>query len=128
MPFAIPISQDVRKLLAFGSGVGIEIGAADLEVAAARVRASRIHVLGRLSIADFAPRPAAEWGSQYARFLKSLGIGHLSATVLLPRRQVIVRQMALPGVANQDIPSAIRFQLDTLHPYGEEDVTWGWSL
>jgi hypothetical protein len=128
MPFEIPISQDLRKLLAFGSGVGIEIGAADLEIVAARVRPSRIRVLGRLTIEDFATRPAAEWGSEYSQFLKSLGIGHLSATVLLPRREVIVRQMTLAGVANKDIESAIRFQLDTLHPYGEEDVTWGWSL
>jgi len=128
MPFEIPISQDLRKLLAFGSGVGIEIGTADLEIVAARVRPSRIRVLGRLSIENFATRPAAEWGSEYSQFLKSLGIGHLSATVLLPRREVIVRQMTLSGVANKDIESAIRFQLDTLHPYGEEDVTWGWSL
>ncbi len=128
MPFEIPISQDLRKLLAFGSGVGIEIGATDLEVVAARVRPSRIHVLGRLSIENFATRPAAEWGSEYSRFLKSLGIGYISATVLLPRREVIVRQMALAGVANKDVESAIRFQLDTLHPYGDEDVTWGWSL
>lgn len=128
MPFEIPISQDLRKLLAFGSGVGIEIGAADLEIVAARVRLSRIRVLGRLSIENFATRPAAEWGSEYSQFLKSLGIGHLSATVLLPRREVIVRQMTLSGVANKDMESAIRFQLDTLHPYGEEDVTWGWSL
>jgi Tfp pilus assembly protein PilN len=47
--------------------------------------------------------------------------------VLLPRRAVIVRQLALPGVASKDLESAIRLQLDTLHPYGEDDVVWGWS-
>jgi len=128
MPVALPISADVRKLLAFGSGVGIEIGAASLEVVAARVRPSRIHVLGRLTIQDFANRPAAQWGSEYTAFLKSMGIGHLSATVLLPRREVIVRQVALPGVTGKDVENAIRLQLDTLHPYGDEDVTWGWSV
>jgi hypothetical protein len=46
----------------------------------------------------------------------------------LPRREVIVRQMTLAGVAHKDMENAIRFQLDTLHPYGEENVTWGWSL
>lgn len=127
MPVAIPIAADVRKLLAFGSGVGIEIGATDLEVVAARVRPSRIHVLGRLTIANFASRPAAEWGSEYAAFLKTLGIGYLSATVLLPRREVIVRQLALPGVAPKDLENAILLQLDSLHPYGDEDITWGWS-
>ena len=127
MAFQIPISKDLRKLLAFGSGVGIEIGATDLEVATARVRPTRIRVLGRVTIHNFGGRPAAEWGAEYARFLKSLGAGHMSATVLLPRREAIVRQMALPGVARKDMEGAIRFQLDSLHPYGEDEVSWGWS-
>jgi hypothetical protein len=128
MPLQMPaISKDLRKLLAFGSGVGIEIGADSLEVIAARVRPSKVEVLGRLLIENYAGRPAAEWGAQYARFLKPLGMGYLSATVLLPRREVIVRQVALPGVAPKDVESAIRFQIDTLHPYGEEEVVWGSS-
>jgi Tfp pilus assembly protein PilN len=128
MPVALPeISKDLRKLLAFGSGIGIEIGAAALEVVAARVRPNRIDVLGRLSIPNWTGRPAAEWGAEYSRFLKSVGLGHLSATVLLPRREIIVRQLALPGVASKDIEGAVRFQIDTLHPYGEEEVVWGYS-
>src|SRR5438034_7846191 len=86
-----------------------------------------IQVLGRFTIANYGERPAAEWGEEYARFLKSLGVRHLSATVLLPRRDVIVRQIALRGVTARDIPGAIRFQLDTLHPYGNEEIEWGWS-
>ena len=72
MPVEIPLSKDLRKLLQFGSGVGIEIGAANLEVVAARVRPHGVKVLGRLVIADFANRPAAEWGAEYAHFLKPL--------------------------------------------------------
>ena len=127
MPIETSIPKDIRKLMAFGSGVGIEIGATDLEVVAARVRASRIQVLGRLTIADYASRPAAEWGTEYTKFLKRMGAGHLSATVLLPRREVIVRQVALPGVAAKDLDGAIRLQLDSLHPYGEDEISWGWS-
>jgi hypothetical protein len=126
-PIAFPIAKDFRKLLAFGSGVGLEIRDTRLEVAVTRVRPNRIQVLGRLSVEDYATRPAAEWGAQYARFLKASGAERLSATVLLPRREVIVRQIALPAVAARDIEGAIRFQLDTLHPYGEDDVVWGWS-
>ena len=107
--------------------MGVEIAGPDLEIVVARVRPSRIAVLGRLTIANFAGRPAAEWGAEYARFLKAMGAAHLSATVLLPRRDVIVRQVSLPGVAPKDIDNAIRFQLDTLHPYGDEDVSYGWS-
>ena len=127
MPDALTVPSDLRKWLAFGSGVGIEIGGTDLEVAAARVRPSRIQVVGRITIHDYAARPAAEWGAEYARFLKSAGMGHLSATVMLPRREVIVRHVALPGVAAKDREGALRFQLDTLHPYGESEVCWGWS-
>jgi Tfp pilus assembly protein PilN len=120
-------TKDFRKLLAFGSGVGIEIGVTGLEVAATRVRPNGIRVTGRLTIENYAQRPAAEWGAEYASFLKSAGAERISATVLLPRREVIVRQLALPGVAPKDVEGAIRFQLDSLHPYGEEEVFWGWS-
>jgi Tfp pilus assembly protein PilN len=121
------IPRDVRKLLAFGAGIGIEIAGADLEVAAARVRPAQIQVAGRLTIHDYATRPAAEWGAEYHGFLKSLGMADRSATVLLPRREVIVRQVALAGVAARDLESALRLQLDTLHPYGDDEVVWGWS-
>ncbi|MEO8596302.1 MAG: PilN domain-containing protein [Candidatus Solibacter sp.] len=122
-----PTTTDFRKLLAFGSGVGMEIGPNDLEIAVTRVRPNRIQVLGRMTIHDFAARPAAEWGAEYGRFLKACGAERLSATVLLPRREVIVRQITLPGVAEKDLEGAIRFQLDTLHPYGDDEVVWGWS-
>jgi hypothetical protein len=127
MPLELALPKDIRKLLAFGSGIGIEIGAQSLEIVATRVRPNKIAVLGRLVVENYAGRPAAEWGAEYAAFVKGLGIGHLSATVLLPRREVIVRQVALPGVAGKDLEGAIRFQLDSLHPYGEEDIEWGWS-
>jgi hypothetical protein len=127
MPLEIAIPKELRKLMQLGSGVGIEIGGKDLEVVAARVRPGSIRVLGRLAIRDFAGRPATEWGAEYAKFLRILGVSHLSATVLLPQREVVVRQVALPGVANRDMEAAIRFQLDSLHPYGEEEVAWGWS-
>jgi hypothetical protein len=129
-----PVSEDARaasldfkKLLAFGSGIGIELGASDLEVVAVRVRPSRIQVAGRATIPNFAVRPAGEWGAEYANFLRSAGMSHVSATVLLPRREVIVRQVALAGVARRDRAAAIRLQLDSLHPYGEEDVAWDWT-
>ena len=38
MPQSLDITKDLRKLLAFGSGVGVEIRAQDLEIVVARVR------------------------------------------------------------------------------------------
>ena len=43
MPLDFAISKDLRKLLAFGSGVGVEIGATDLEVAVTRGYADRMN-------------------------------------------------------------------------------------
>jgi hypothetical protein len=30
-------------------------------------------------------------------------------------------------VASQDIEGAIRLQMDSLHPYGDDEIVWGWS-
>jgi Tfp pilus assembly protein PilN len=84
-------------------------------------------VLGSATIAGVEQRPAAEWGSDYARFLEQAGGTHLAATVLLPRRETIVRQIALPGVVPRDLGSAITLQVDALHPYGDEEIVFGWS-
>jgi len=124
---ALAFLKDGRKLAQFGSGVGITISGTDLEVVVARARPTGIRVLGRLAIGGFGERPAAEWGSEYGRFLKAVGAGHLSATVVLPRREVVMRHVALPGVTARDLESAVRLQLDSLHPYGDDDVVWGWS-
>ena len=71
MPKQIQIFKDLRKLLAFGSGVGIEIGAADLTVVVARVRPKHVRVTGRLVIENYAARPAAEWGDRKSTRLNS---------------------------------------------------------
>lgn len=119
--------MDLRKLAAFGTGAGIEISGEDLVVLVTRVRPSRIEVMGNLVIEGFRHRPAAEWGAEYSAFLKGLGVSYLSATVVLPRTDVIVRLVALPGVKDQDVPSAIAFQIESLHPWGDEEPAYAWQ-
>src|SRR5258708_36004371 len=60
-------------------------------------------------------------------FLKKLGVRHLAGSVLLPRDEVIVRQVALPGVANKDVPAALAYQIDSLHPFPEEEAAYDWA-
>lgn len=112
----------LRQLTRFGTGAGIVIGERDLDVCLARVRPNSAQVLATLRIEDFRNRPAAEWGAEYAAFLKQHGASHLAALVLLPRHEVIVRPVRLPGVSGEDAPAAIRFQLDSLHPFQDEEV------
>src|SRR5580658_1173708 len=121
----------LKKFAAFGSGVGIQIvgprGGESLRIAAARVRPTGAKLAGSLTIGDFLRQPAGVWGTGYADFLRKLGLRHAVATVILPRSAVIVRPLALPGVSNQDLDNAIRFQMDGLHPYGEDDVYSSWT-
>ncbi len=80
-----------------------------------------------MTIDDFPHQPAGVWGTDYAAFLRRLDLRYVSATVLLPRQDLIVRQLAFPGVSGRDLASAVRFQLDGLHPYPEDDVIADWA-
>jgi Tfp pilus assembly protein PilN len=119
--------SQVRQLVAFGTGAGIQIAGPDLEIAIARVRPTGVQVLARATIARFRERPAAQWGAEYSALLGRLGTPHLSATVVLPRPEVVVRQMALRGVESKDLEAAIAFQLDGINPYGDQEVLFGWT-
>ncbi len=118
---------DFRKWIAIGTGAGIEIGSEDLNITVARVRPRGVEILGSLNILKFREQPAAAWGATYAGFLRKLGGGYLTATVMLPRHDVIVRQISLPGVVNRDVPAALNFQIDSLHPYAENEAVYGWA-
>jgi len=125
------IPSGLRQWLAFGHGVGIEVvgphGGESLRVTAVRVHPGGARVVGTLSFDDAVHHAAGVWGTEYAAFLRKHGCAHVAATVLLPRREVMVRHLALPGVSDKDLPSAIEFQMDGLHPYREEDVASSWA-
>ena len=121
------VVQNLRKWLAVGAGVGIEVGARELRIVVARVRPTGVRVLGSATIEGFRERPATEWGAEYAAFLKKLGASHLVASVLLPRQEVIVRPLNLPGVAAGDLEAAVGFQLESLHPYPEDEAASAWA-
>jgi Tfp pilus assembly protein PilN len=123
-PTALPVW---RRALAFGSGFGIAIGERDLEAAIVRARPGGPELLATTIIHDFRNRPAAEWGAELLKFVDAAGGKGLAATVLLPRAEVIVRTLNLPGVADKDAANAIELQADTLHPWGDIEIAWGWS-
>jgi hypothetical protein len=117
----------MRTWLAFGTGVGIEVCGRDLRVTVARVRPSGVQILGELDIPGFREQAAATWGDAYLRFLRELGAGHLAATVLLPREAVIVRPAPMPGVSDRNLASALKFQIDSLHPWPEDEAVWDYA-
>ena len=116
-----------RRALVFGTGLGIAIGERNLDVAIVRSRAAGPTQFAGKTIDDFRNRPAAEWGAELSRYIAAAGGAGLAATVLLPRNEVIVRTLSLPGVADKEVANAIELQIDTLHPWGDVEVAWGWS-
>jgi Tfp pilus assembly protein PilN len=118
---------DLARLLAFGTGVAIDVRQNELVVSIARVRPSGVSVLGSATVPAFRTRPAAEWGAELLAFLKKIGVGHVAATVLLPRREIILRQLTLPGVSDKDLAAAIQLQMDSLHPFQDDEVYFTYS-
>jgi Tfp pilus assembly protein PilN len=116
---------EFQKWLAFGNGVGIAISGSDLLVSVIGMRPRGVTILGESTIA-FRDLQAREWGEQYANFLKKMNAGHRAATVLLPRDEIVVRQLNLPGVSDKDLASAIRFEMDSLQPYSEGEAVSEW--
>lgn len=121
-----PAAPSQRRWLLFGTGLGIAITGRDLEWAIVRSRPSGSVVIASGTIHDFRGRPAAEWGAELMRSLTSAGENQLVASLLLPRDEVIVRTLHLAGVPEKEIAAAIELQADTLHPYGDEEIAWGW--
>ena len=117
--------MNTARLFRIGTGCGIEVRDDDLLVVAVKSRPKGVTVLGREAIKDFRQRPPREWGEEYAAFLKERGLSHLAATVSLPRGEVIVRQVQLPPVKGKDLAAAVSFQIETLHPFGEDEVCFG---
>jgi Tfp pilus assembly protein PilN len=118
---------EYKKWLAIGTGVGIEIGREDLQITVARVRPQGVSILGSLAIHRFRDQPAAEWGAVYSNFLRKLGQRHLAAQVLIPREGMVVRQVQLPGVSDKDLEAALKFQIDSLHSFQEDDVIYDYA-
>jgi Tfp pilus assembly protein PilN len=116
-----------KRIFRIGAGCGIEIRGADLRVVALRSRSAGVTVLGRAVLHAFRERPAHEWGAEYAAFLKQHGLSHLAATVSLPRNEVIVRQIQLPPVSGKELAAAVAYQLETLHPFGEDEVCYAFA-
>jgi len=121
------VTQDFRRWFNFGNGVGLEIEATRLRVSIVRVRPAGAEPVATHQIENYLERPAADWGAEYARFLKQHGLSHTAAYVVMPRHESIVRALHMQGVLDRDLASAVSYQLDGLHPYGDEEAAFGFA-
>ena len=114
--------MNANQIFRLGTGCGIEIRGGGLRVVAVRSRRAGVQVLGHCEIGDFRERPAAEWGAEYGAFLEDLHLSHLSATVVLPRDEVIVREIRMPALAKKELAAAVGYQLENLHPFDPGEI------
>jgi type IV pilus assembly PilN-like protein len=125
------IPDEMRHWLAFGSGVGIEVsgapGAESLRATLVRVRPGRARILDTFRVEALDRQGNGVWGTEFAALLRKHGFAHVAAVVVLPRRDVTVRQLALPGVPDKDLAAAIEFQMEGLHPYAEAEAVTSWT-
>lgn len=120
----IPFFQKWRS---FGTGLGVEVNPQDLEFTLTVVRPNGIRVVDSLTVPRYRERPAAEWGADVQALLQKHKISHISATVVLPAQDCISRSLGLPGVPNSEVASAVRYQLDGMHPYSEDEASHSFS-
>src|SRR5690606_5703023 len=100
---------------------------ADLLAVAVKSRPAGVTVLGAFRVEGFRDKAAAEWGRDYQRFVAEHGLGHVAATVCLPRNELVVRQLRLPPMPEKERAAAVRYQLDGLHPYGDAEVCFAYA-
>ena len=109
----------LRRTICFGSGTGLELGARDMRAAIVRVRPAGVTLVAETVIHGFRERPAADWGGELQKFLAAHEALPLAAIALLPREEVLLRLVSLPGLSDEDTSAAIGLQADTLHPWGD---------
>lgn len=117
----------MSRWLLYGSGVGIEIEPRELRCAVVKVRPKGAETVAAHVIENYASRPAAEWGMEYAAFLKQHGLSHAAAVAVIPRHEVTVRLVTLPALKGTELEAAVRYQVDGLHPYPDEDVAFSFA-
>ncbi len=113
----------LRQWLAMGSGIGLQASGEDILAAAVRVRPSGITLRGSETFAKALARPAAEWGAEYARWARSLGLEGQPAAWVLSPAECVSRVLPMRGVADKDLAGAVSFEIEQTHPFGENGVT-----
>ena len=104
--------------------LGIFIDGENLRLALLSRRFKKIQWIDGLSIDKFAEKPPSELQKQIAeRLQKNNAVGCLSVLVI-PRSQVVVRQIKLPIEAESNLAKVIEYQLAGLLPSDEASVTY----
>jgi Tfp pilus assembly protein PilN len=115
-------------MLTWKTAIGIAVHGDDLECVCLKRGLNGISEGGRMTLTAFRTRRPEEAGAAYREFLRSQGLSAANAVVALPRRDVLLRTIALPAEALRTLDKAIEYQVDSLHPFEEGGVDYAYSV
>ncbi|MBI4444090.1 MAG: PilN domain-containing protein [Acidobacteria bacterium] len=110
------------------TGIGIDARGDDFCAVCVKRVAKRIRVADRLEIAQYHNLSPAECGKRYGEWLRKNGLKLPWTVVALPRAAFLLRRLSLPRVVQKELPQAIEYQLDGLHPFEGGSVYWDFSV
>lgn len=111
-------------MLTWKTVIGIAVKGDDLEFVCLKRGLDGVHESGRMTLKDFRHQD----GAAYRQFLRTQGLSSANAVVALPRKDVLVRTIALPVEAANNLDQAVSYQVDNLHLYEEGGVYYGYSV
>ena len=89
---------------------------------------NRARVADTLEIPEYRALGPAECGRRYREFLRKHGLKAPQTVVALPRRAVLLRSLGFPRTVENELASAIEYQLDNLHPFEQGGVYWDYAV
>lgn len=96
----------------------------ELRLAVIEKRLSRWSLREVLTVEDHAGLPGDKLAGAIQGFLRRHRAAHAPLVIVLPRSEVIVRQLALPLEAETTLAKAVSYQIDSLHPFEPDEVDW----
>ena len=109
------------------SGIGIDLNAESFQAVCVKRQWKKIRVADFLEIPEYRSLGPQRCGELYKEFLRKNGLRTPWTIVALPRSAVLLRWLNFPQAVARDLRSAVQFQLDSLHPFDEDSVSWDFA-
>ncbi|MSO19400.1 MAG: hypothetical protein EXQ56_02900 [Acidobacteria bacterium] len=105
-------------------GIGIELRKNSLVAIFAKRTMGSFRIVDRLELKNMYSDGPVICGQEYTAFLRRHGLRAPWTIVSIPRETAILRDVKLPGTVAHEVKSVIGLQLESLHPFADEDVVW----
>jgi Tfp pilus assembly protein PilN len=108
--------------------LGILIEADTLRLALVQREFKGVRLLDLLTLKNFRSSPPQELKSAILRFLAKHQAQKARAVLLLPRQEVVLRQLELPAEAAANLPKVVEFQLAGLLPAETPEIVYAYHV